>query len=60
MVAALAGVIEAMRAEKSAPEKLQDIERVFTERGGMEQLQADCEAVQAWSNNNYFPLLTPP
>ena len=60
LVAALAGVIEAVRAEKSAPEKLQDIEKVFTERGGVEQLQADCETVQAWSNNNYFPLLTPP
>jgi hypothetical protein len=60
LVAALAGVIEAVRAEKSAPERLQDIERVFMERGGMEQLQADCEAVQARSNNNYFPLLTPP
>ena len=60
LVAALAGVIEAVRAEKADSEKLQDIERVFTERGGIEQLQADCEAVQAWSNNNYFPLLTPP
>jgi len=60
LVAALAGVIEAIRAEKADPEKLQDIESVFTERGGIKQLQADCEAVQAWSNNNYFPLLTPP
>jgi len=57
----LAGVIEAVRGEESGPEeKLQHIKEIFTERGGMERLRTDCEAVQAWSNNNYFPLLTPP
>src|ERR1035438_3362538 len=61
LVAALAGVIDAVRGqEPDAAEKLQHIEKVFSERGGMEKLRADCEAVQAWSNNNYFPLLTPP
>jgi len=61
LVAALAGVIDAVRGEEpDATEKLQHIEKVFSERGGMEKLRADCEAVQAWSNNNYFPLLTPP
>jgi hypothetical protein len=33
---------------------------VFAERGGIDRLQEDCEAVQAWSNNNYLPLLGPP
>lgn len=60
LVAALAGVIEAVRSDETGDSKVQRIGRVFAERGGIERLQEDCEAVQAWSNNNYLPLLGPP
>jgi hypothetical protein len=60
LVAALANVIETVRSEDSSGAKIERIGRVFAERGGMERLQKDCEAIQAWSNNNYFPLLGPP
>jgi TnpA family transposase len=60
LVAALAGVIEAVRSDESSASKVERIDKVFAGRGGIERLQEDCEAVQAWSNNNYFPLLGPP
>jgi len=60
MAVALAGVIEAVRTQEPAAEKIRLIESVFAERGGIDRLDADCVAVQAWSNNNYFPLLMPP
>jgi len=60
LVATLAGVIEAVRSDNSSESKVQRIGQVFAERGGIERLQEDCEAVQAWSNNNYLPLLGPP
>src|SRR5258708_14365707 len=60
LVAALAGVIEAVRSDESSASKVDRIDQVFAGRGGIERLQEVCEAVQAWSNNNYFPLLGPP
>ncbi|HEX4664250.1 MAG TPA: DUF4158 domain-containing protein, partial [Terriglobales bacterium] len=60
LVAALASVIEAVRSGDSSGAKVERIGQVFAERGGIERLQEDCEAIQAWSNNNYFPLLGPP
>ena len=60
LVAALAGVIEAVRSDESSTPKVERIGQVFAGRGGIERLQEDCEAVQASSNNNYFPLLGPP
>ncbi len=60
LVAALAGVIGAVRSDDSSDSKVQRIDQVFAERGGIERLQEDCEAVRAWSNNNYLPLLGRP
>ena len=60
LVAALAGVIEAVRSDESSASKVERIGQVFAGRGGIKRLQEDCEAVQARSNNNYFPLLGPP
>lgn len=59
LVTALAGVIEAVRRDDSSDSKVERIGQVFAECGGIERLQEDCEAVQAWSNNNPgFPFLS--
>lgn len=60
LVAALAGVLDVVGAETSETDKIRRIERVMAERGGLARLREDCDAIQAWSHNNYFPLLIGP
>ncbi len=59
-MAALADVLEVVSTAESETAKIQRIEQVVTERGGLTPLHEDCEAIQAWSHNNYFPLLHGP
>ena len=60
LVSTLAGVLEVVGGQEPAEAKMRRIEGLVSERGGLETLRANCEAVQTWSNNNYFPLLARP
>jgi TnpA family transposase len=60
LVAALAGMLDVVGTEASETAKIRRIERVVAERGGLTRLREDCDAIQAWSHNNYFPLLIGP
>ncbi len=60
LVAALADVLDVVSTAEPETAKIQRIERVVTDRGGLTLLREDCDAIQAWSHNNYFPLLRGP
>jgi hypothetical protein len=56
----LADVLDVVGTAAPETAKIQRIERVVTDRGGLTLLREDCEAIQVWSHNNYFPLLRSP
>jgi hypothetical protein len=60
LVAALADVLDVVSTAESETAKIQRIEQVVTDHGGLVPLREDCEAIEAWSHNNYFPLLRGP
>ena len=60
LVTALADVLDVVSTTEPETAKIQRIDRIVTERGGLTLLREDCEAIQAWSHNNYLPLLRAP
>jgi hypothetical protein len=56
-VAVLTDVLQVFVDEPEATEVAQQVKSVFTPQGGVQQLLEDCEAVSAYSGNNYLPLL---
>jgi hypothetical protein len=60
LISTLAGMLEVVGTDGSADERIHRIEHIVAEGGGLDSLREGCEAVQAWSNNNYFPLLARP
>jgi TnpA family transposase len=57
LVATLAGVIEVLETQPADAAAGRTIRALLSSRGGPQALQDDCAAINAFSGDNYFPLL---
>ncbi|MBL8470801.1 MAG: Tn3 family transposase [Rhodocyclaceae bacterium] len=57
LVATLADVIQVLEAQPVDAEAGRSIRSLLSTRGGAQALQEDCTAINAFSGDNYFPLL---
>ena len=57
LVATLANVIQVLETQPADAEAGRSIRSLLTTRGGTQALQDDCAAINAFSGDNYFPLL---
>ncbi|MBN9424261.1 MAG: Tn3 family transposase [Candidatus Accumulibacter sp. 66-26] len=57
LVATLADVIQVLETQPADAEAGRSIRSLLSNRGGTQALQEDCTAINAFSGDNYFPLL---
>lgn len=57
LVGVLTNVLQVFVDESTDTEVIAQVQNVFTPAGGVEQLLHECEAVNAYSGNNYLPLI---
>lgn len=57
IVATLSDVIQVLDLHSSDDEAGREIRQLLVKRGGAETLQDDCAAINAYSGDNYYPLL---
>lgn len=57
LVATLADVIQVLETQTADEVAGKTIRSLLTTRGGTKSLQEDCDAISAFSGDNYFPLL---
>lgn len=57
IVATLTDVIQVLDTHPSDTEAGREIRQLLSKRGGIEVLQEDCAAINAYSGDNYYPLL---
>ena len=57
IVATLADVIQVLDTHASDTDAGREIRQLLRKRGGMETLQEDCAAINAYSGDNYYPLV---
>lgn len=57
LVGVLTNVLQVFVDESADAEMIAQVQNVFTPAGGVPQLLNECEAVNAYSGNNYLPLI---
>jgi TnpA family transposase len=57
LVGVLTNVLQVFVDKPSDTEVIAQVQNVFTPAGGVQQLLNECEAVNAYSGNNYLPLI---
>ena len=57
LLSVLSRVLQVVNEEDSKKFSWEQITEIFQEKGGVDQLLAECEEINAYQKNNYFPLL---